>query len=88
MKLLLERDALWIQQVAKSRHLNGQQMNECVLDKYLMNWKSSSCPFQTTFLSAYVVNSCGLWAADLIGVTKSSQIKLAFNLHCFPVSIQ
>jgi len=31
-----------------------------------MNWKSSSCPFQTTFLSAYVVNSCGLWAADLV----------------------
>lgn len=57
-------------------------------DKYLMNWKSSSCPFQTTFLSAYVVNSCGLWAADLVGVTKSSQIKLAFNLHCLTAFLQ
>lgn len=42
-------------------------------DKYLMNWKSSSCPFQTKFLCAYVVNSCGLWAADLVEITKSSQ---------------
>lgn len=57
-------------------------------DKYLMNWKSSSCSFQTTFLSAYAVNSCGLWAADLVGVTKSSQIKLAFNLHCLTAFIQ
>lgn len=53
-----------------------------------MNWKSSSCPFQTSFLSAYAVNSRGLWAADLVGVTKSTQIKLAFNLHCLTAFIQ